>query len=93
MGEVTRTFRLHVPQHYEVDVAVPLVADFHGWGGDGQYQERSSHFTGRASCILSSPERKRICGLIAKKKLLWFIDLRSGALKCDGQLGTKLFFY
>ena len=48
MGSVTRTYRLHVPRHYDTSnlVAVPLVMDYHGWGGNAQWQEKDSKFIG-----------------------------------------------
>jgi polyhydroxybutyrate depolymerase len=33
-GEKERLYRLHVPTNYKKDVAAPLIAVFHGWGGN-----------------------------------------------------------
>jgi polyhydroxybutyrate depolymerase len=33
-GNLTRTYRVLVPPHYEPGIAYPLVMVFHGWGGD-----------------------------------------------------------
>ncbi len=48
MGEVTRTYRLHVPLNYNLnnEAPVPLLMDYHGWAGNAYWQERSSFFTG-----------------------------------------------
>ena len=49
MGEVTRSYRLHLPLNYNPnnEVAVPLVMDYHGWGGNAQWQEKDSKFVGK----------------------------------------------
>ena len=41
LGEVERSFVLHLPAGYSSanDVETPLVLDFHGWFGDGNSQE------------------------------------------------------
>ena len=48
MGEVTRSYRLHLPRNYNPnnEVAVALVLDYHGWGGNAQWQEKDSKFVG-----------------------------------------------
>jgi hypothetical protein len=48
VGEVTRTYRLHVPLNYNLnnEAPVPLVMDYHGWAGNAYWQEKSSFFTG-----------------------------------------------
>jgi poly(3-hydroxybutyrate) depolymerase len=48
LGEVTRTYRVHVPLPYHVsnDVPVPLVMDYHGLGGGAEWQEQDSQFIG-----------------------------------------------
>jgi len=33
-GGVTRSFRLHVPEGFQIDRPAPLVLVFHGWGGN-----------------------------------------------------------
>lgn len=47
MGDVTRTYRRHVPLNYQTsnDVPVPLVIDYHGWGEDAWWHESESKFT------------------------------------------------
>ena len=43
LGEVERSFVLHLPAGYSPsganDVRTALVLDFHGWGGDGSGQQ------------------------------------------------------
>merc|ERR1712117_217606 len=41
LGEIERSFVLHLPAGYSSnnDVETPLVLDFHGWFGDGSSQE------------------------------------------------------
>ena len=40
LGEVVREYALHLPAHYDTSntVPVPLVLDYHGWGGTKHYQ-------------------------------------------------------
>ena len=40
LGEVVREFALHLPAHYDTSnaVPVPLVLDYHGWGGTARDQ-------------------------------------------------------
>jgi len=44
MGEVQRSFRLYLPLSYDNNTPLPLVVDFHGWGGSARYQELDSQF-------------------------------------------------
>jgi len=44
IGEVERSFRLYLPSSYDINVPLPLVVDFHGWGGSGLDQELDSQF-------------------------------------------------
>ena len=39
-GPVSREYNIHIPAHYNTsnNVAVPLVLDYHGWGGTTHYQ-------------------------------------------------------
>ena len=41
VGQVERTFRIHLPSGYSTqnDVKTPLVLDFHGYTGDSSSQE------------------------------------------------------
>jgi len=43
LGTVSRHYVVHVPTHYNTanDVPVPLLVDFHGWGGTAQDQMKS----------------------------------------------------
>ena len=47
MGEVNRTYVLHLPKHYPItnDQPVPLVLDFHGTGGHAQTHHSVGGFT------------------------------------------------
>jgi len=47
LGVVTRTYRLHVPQQYNLnnDVPLPLVLDYHGWGSTAIAHEKVAKFT------------------------------------------------
>jgi polyhydroxybutyrate depolymerase len=58
VGNVTRTYVLHVPNTYTGDARVPLLFDFHGLGGNGQQQRNGSSFvaaTQSDSAILAFP--------------------------------------
>jgi poly(3-hydroxybutyrate) depolymerase len=48
LGEVTRTYRVHVPLPYQTsnDVPVPVVMDYHGYGSGAEWQEEDSQFIG-----------------------------------------------
>ena len=46
-GLVERSYRLHVPLNYDIDVAVPLVMDFHGWTMWAEQMEEYSKFSGK----------------------------------------------
>jgi hypothetical protein len=48
LGEVRRTYRVHVPLPYQLsnDVPVPVVMDYHGLTGSAEWQEQDSHFIG-----------------------------------------------
>lgn len=56
---MARTWRLHVPASYDPDQASPLIVSTHGWGGDGQQEERSNGLTttaARTSAIVVFPD-------------------------------------
>lgn len=42
---IQRTFLLHVPSNYDVDVATPLIFSFHGRSEDGTMQEGLSQLS------------------------------------------------
>jgi polyhydroxybutyrate depolymerase len=44
VANTNRTYILHVPNTYSGDQPVPLVVDFHGFGGSGQGQQNSSSY-------------------------------------------------
>ena len=41
---VDRYFRLYIPGEYNTNLSIPLVVDFHGWGGSSSFQEKDSQF-------------------------------------------------
>ncbi len=45
VGELNRTYHLHVPKNMPKDKAVPLVLMFHGGGGTPAFAERESKFS------------------------------------------------
>lgn len=45
VGELTRTYYLHVPKGLPMDKAMPLVLMFHGGGGTPAFAERESRFS------------------------------------------------
>ena len=51
LGEVVRTYRVHVPRPYNLnnEVAVPLVMDYHGYGSGAEWQEMDSNFIGTST--------------------------------------------
>merc|ERR1719231_155811 len=58
-GGMTRSWRLHVPASYDPDQTSPLIVSTHGWGGDGQQEERSNGLTAtaaRTSAIVVFPD-------------------------------------
>ena len=46
-GAVSRSYRLHLPLHFPLanSVPLPLVLDYHGWGGTARSQEKDSQFS------------------------------------------------
>lgn len=58
VGELTRTYYLHVPKDFPKDKAMPLVLMFHG-GGNPPFAERESKFSelaNRAGFLVAYPE-------------------------------------
>src|SRR5690348_10568246 len=48
VGDLSRTYHLHVPTRLPKDKAVPLVLMFHGGGGTPVFAERESKFSALA---------------------------------------------
>ncbi len=71
VGGQERTYLLHVPASYNGFEAVPLVLDFHGGGGNGASQMRTSGFdvlSDEKGFIVAYPNGS---GLLGEKLLTW----------------------